>query len=243
MSRKLELFVAAMLAIVLLFSHVVDRRQQLPDFAAIDDVQLRKQAFIDYLQPIVEDINSRRAAERKLLQSMHESLLAGKQLSYLQRRQLKLWAQRYDVDFQPDQMLANIEALLLHLDQIPASMVIAQAAMESAWGTSRFVTGGYNFFGQWCYKKGCGMVPGERQQGASHEVKKFSSTRDALYAYFRNINSHPAYRQLRKLRAQARAAGEVLSGQELVAGLQKYSQRGKAYIDDLRAVIRFNNLE
>jgi len=74
-------------------------------------------------------------------------------------------------------------------------------------------------------------------------VKKFSSTRDALYAYFRNINSHPAYRQLRKLRAQARAAGEVLSGQELVAGLQKYSQRGKAYIDDLRAVIRFNNLE
>jgi len=165
MSRKLELFVAAMLAIVLLFSHVVDRRQQLPDFAAIDDVQLRKQAFIDYLQPIVEDINSRRAAERKLLQSMHESLLAGKQLSYLQRRQLKLWAQRYDVDFQPDQMLANIEALLLHLDQIPASMVIAQAAMESAWGTSRFVTGGYNFFGQWCYKKVAAWCPVKDSRG------------------------------------------------------------------------------
>jgi Bax protein len=174
---------------------------------------------------------------------MLEALRAGQPLRYLQRRQLKFWAQRYQIEFQADDLLASAEVLLLHLDQIPASMVLAQAAMESAWGTSRFVRGGYNFFGQWCYREGCGMVPSERPQGASHEVKTFDDPRQAVYAYFRNINSHPAYKQVRKIRAQARQAGEAPSGLAMIAGLQQYSQRGQAYINELRSVIRFNDLE
>ena len=42
-----------------------------------------------------------------------------------------------------------------------------QAANESAWGTSRFARIGLNFFGQWCYSKGCGMVPKRRNTGAA----------------------------------------------------------------------------
>jgi len=132
---------------------------------------------------------------------------------------------------------------LLHLDQIPESMVLAQAALESAWGTSRFVKGGNNYFGQWCYEAGCGMVPSARQQGANHEVRKFDSARESLHAYFRNINSHRAYRSLRKIRAQKRPAGQPLSGLELLAGLRNYSQRGQDYVDELRKVIRFNKFE
>lgn len=243
MSRKLEISLAAVLAAVLTASLLVDFRQGPPDFSAMENIQLRKQAFFTYLKPVIEEINSRRAAERQRLIAMLEELRDGKQLSYLQRRQLKFWAQRYELEFEADDLLASAEELLLHLDQLPASMVLAQAAMESAWGTSRFVRDGYNFFGQWCFRKGCGMVPNERQQGASHEVKKFDSPRQAMYAYFRNINSHPAYKQVRKIRAQARAAGKPLSGLEMIAGLQHYSQRGQAYISELRSVIRFNDLE
>ena len=243
MSRKLEISLAAVLAGILVLTIIVDFSRRPPDFAAMQDIQARKQAFFDYLRPEIEAVNRQRMEERRQLEHMLDDLISGNELNYLERRRIKFWSQRYDIEFQPDDLKASLEKLLLHLDQIPASMVLAQAAMESAWGTSRFVTEGYNFFGQWCFEKGCGMVPGERSTGARHEVKKFESPRHALYAYFRNINSHPAYNQLREIRARARAAGVELSGLELVAGLQKYSERGQAYIRELRSVIRYNELE
>ena len=87
------------------------------------------------------------------------------------------------------------------------------------------------------------MVPNARAKGATHEVQEFSSTEDALYTYFQNINRHPAYKQVRYIRALARKAGKPLSGLAMVGGLQKYSERGQVYIEQLRSVIRFNNFE
>ena len=85
------------------------------------------------------------------------------------------------------------------------------------------------------------MVPKARPEDAKHEVKEFNSTEDSLYRYFNNINSNPVYQQVREIRTQAREAGKPLSGLDMVAGLENYSQRGQAYIDDLRSVIRSNN--
>ena len=87
------------------------------------------------------------------------------------------------------------------------------------------------------------MVPNERQEGATHEVKEFDSAKASLLSYFKNINSHPAYQQVRQIRAKARKAGKPLSGLEMVAGLEKYSGRGLAYIEELRSVIRYNKFE
>jgi uncharacterized FlgJ-related protein len=58
-----------------------------------------------------------------------------------------------------------------------------------------------------------------------------------------NINTHPAYRKLRAMRANLRAKGKLLTGIELAGTLDKYSERGQAYIDGLRRMIRFNKLE
>ena len=243
MSVKFAIFIVGILVPVTLLSVSMHERNPMPDFSAIGDIQQRKQVFFDYLAPMVKAINSRRAMERQQLKTMHADLLEAVRLSYLQQRQIKFWAQRYDVDFDRQDLTATVEKLLMHLDAIPSSMVLAQAAMESAWGTSRFVAQGYNFFGQWCYQEGCGFVPAERPSGATHEVKKFTSTEHALYAYFRNINSHRAYRKARQIRAQMRQQDKPLSGLDMVAGLRKYSQRGQDYIDELRSVIRYNNLE
>ena len=87
------------------------------------------------------------------------------------------------------------------------------------------------------------MVPKARPEDAKHEVKEFNSTKESLYSYFNNINSNPVYQQVREIRAQAREAGKPLSGLDMVAGLENYSQRGQAYTDDLRSVIRSNNFE
>ena len=69
--------------------------------------------------------------------------------------------------------------LLNRVDVIPPSLALAQGANESAWGTSRFSKEGNNYFGQWCFKLGCGLVPRQRDSGAQHEVAKFDSPRQS----------------------------------------------------------------
>ena len=115
-----------------------------------------------------------------------------------------------------------------------------QAANESAWGTSRFAQQGYNFFGLWCYKKGCGFVPARRNSGANHEVAKFENLSRATYTYMRNINRHDAYRELRHIRASLRRAQLPVTGLALAEGLMNYSERGAAYVNELQNMIRYN---
>lgn len=87
------------------------------------------------------------------------------------------------------------------------------------------------------------MIPAARSEDAKHEVKNFDSPEDSITTYFENINKHAAYKELRELRAQARKEGKPLSGLELVAGLENYSQRGEDYVEELRSVIRSNHFE
>ncbi|MCR6652499.1 MAG: glucosaminidase domain-containing protein [Cellvibrionaceae bacterium] len=121
--------------------------------------------------------------------------------------------------------------------------MLAQAASESAWGTSRFAREGYNYFGQWCFKAGCGIVPKRRLEGAYHEVTRFDSVRESVAAYFHNINTHSAYHGLRLLRQEKTARREPFSGHELAGKLTSYSERGAPYIEELRSIMRSNQLE
>ena len=129
------------------------------------------------------------------------------------------------------------------MDIVPASMVLSQAAMESGWGTSRFARQANNMFGQWCFTRGCGVVPGQRDTSAKHEVAKYDRVDLAVESYYRNINTQPSYKELRGIRQQARHDGKLPTGHELVAGLGKYSARGDDYIEELRSMIRSNELE
>ena len=115
-----------------------------------------------------------------------------------------------------------------------------QAANESAWGTSRFARIGLNFFGQWCYKKGCGMVPRRRNSEAEHEVAAFKSVRAAVSSYFKNINTHNAYKELRTIREDLRAQQKPILATKLTYGLMSYSERGEAYIEELNTMINQN---
>jgi len=128
----------------------------------------------------------------------------------------------------------------MRIDVIPTDLVLVQAANESAWGTSRFARQGYNFFGLWCFRKGCGFVPSRRKADAKHEVAKFPNLTRAVYTYLRNLNRHNAYRELRQIRANLRANNLPITGSDLAEGLVSYSERGHDYVEELQAMIRFN---
>lgn len=138
---------------------------------------------------------------------------------------------------------AALARLQRRVDGIPPSLALAQAAEESGWGTSRFAVQGNALFGQWDFS-GQGLRP--RQQRAElgdYRVASFASPRDSIAAYLHNLNTHPAYAELRRLRAELRAAGQPLDGHHLAAGLSRYSERGEDYVSALRGMIEHNRLQ
>lgn len=132
--------------------------------------------------------------------------------------------------------------LMKRVDTIPPALVLAQAANESAWGTSRFAKQGNNLFGEWTFKPGAGIVPAGRPDGEIYEVRVFNSIYQSIRSYMNNLNTHRAYGQLREIRANLRKAKKPVTGVALSAGLVNYSQRGEEYIKEINAMIRHNDL-
>ncbi len=142
----------------------------------------------------------------------------------------------------PEAWNALMAELRVRVDEVPISLVLAQAANESGWGTSRFTHEGNALFGQWTFG-GSGMLPeAQRASLGDYRVAAFESPLLSVIAYMRNLNTHAAYARLREIRAEARAAGRPLSGYELARGLDRYSERGQEYVDELRSLIELNRL-
>ena len=138
-------------------------------------------------------------------------------------------------DGQPDSLI--LDELLTRLDVVPVSLVLAQAAEESGWGTSRFAAEGNALFGQWSWADGA-IRPQEQREGlGDYGIASFATPLESIVAYTLNLNSHPAYAELRTRRRQMRDNRERISGLELANTLTRYSERGAEYVDTLHAII------
>ena len=136
-----------------------------------------------------------------------------------------------------------LEQALYKLDIVPAGLALGQAAYESGYGTSRFAGEGNALFGQWTFG-GEGLVPEQqREHLGDHRIASYRWPFDSVRAYMINLNSHPAYEGFREIRSQLRANGEPLSSLILADGLTSYSERGQAYVDTLKGIIRVNKLD
>ena len=127
------------------------------------------------------------------------------------------------------------------VDELPVSLVVAQAAIESGWGTSRFAREGNSLFGQWTYIKGAGITPKQRTNGKTHQVRAFASIRDSVRAYMQNINDHNAYRELRHSRAEMRGANQPLLAKKLANHLHRYSAKGTQYVSIVKKLLNSNS--
>ncbi|WP_101757522.1 glucosaminidase domain-containing protein [Oceanicoccus sp. KOV_DT_Chl] len=212
---------------------------ELPDFAVYQSVKEKKTAFFNFVLQFVREENRRIAKLREALLRLQQN---SEQLTQKERIWLKSLAEYYRVKVEAKAMTRVIAELTLRVDQIPPSLALAQAANESAWGTSRFAIEGNNLFGQWCFSKGCGLIPDGRISGAMHEVASFDSPKQSVESYIRNINAGRAYKDLRSIRAQLRQEQQPISGYELAAGLMSYSERGEDYIKEVRRMMRINKL-
>jgi Bax protein len=210
-----------------------------PDFKLIPAGAERKKAFFDYFYPLVRKRNVELANTRQQILQMQKNKnnLSENDIAKLNQLAVQSKMASFSADSAKDW-----RTLLRRVDTVPPSLALAQAANESAWGTSRFALKGSNFFGQWCFKPGCGIVPASRAQNLKHEVAKFPSAEASVRSYIRNLNTNSSYANLRQIRENLRNQKKNITGHDLAPGLTKYSERGEEYISELRSMIKFNKL-
>ncbi|WP_298440125.1 glucosaminidase domain-containing protein [uncultured Ferrimonas sp.] len=214
-------------------------RSDAPDFAAMVDVAAKKDQFFSYLRPKVEQQNAQIAEKREFLLQLQRKLQQKRSLSNADRDELTELATQYKVQLRSIDAAA-LTLLLARVDVVPVDMVLVQAANESGWGSSRFAIEGNNYFGQWCFSQGCGLVPNARSSGLNHEVARFTDTDASIASYLHNLNTNAAYKELREVRNWLRQADQPVTAADLIPSLTAYSERKNEYVDELLQMLKHN---
>jgi Bax protein len=212
---------------------------KLPDFSSILDVATLKRTFYAYLHPMVVSENHHIQAQRLQLKTLI-GLQQEHTLSASQHAWLVELATEYRLGLDDNLDAQQLDRLLQRVDIVPPALALAQAAIESGWGRSRFARLGNNIYGEWCFKPGCGIVPKDRMAGAVHEISDFDSPAGSIRSYMRNLNTHNAYSGWRDLRLSQRISGTPLSAHTLATGLTAYSELREEYVTRVQTVIRQN---
>jgi len=130
----------------------------------------------------------------------------------------------------------NNKELLSRMKTHPVSIVLAQAAIESAWGESRFFKQGNNIFGMWSYNKNEPRMRARKtRNGKVIYLKKYKTLSDAIDDYFVTIG-RGAYKSFRKHRDITK------DPLQLVQYLVNYCELKKKYTKKLRRFIIKNRL-
>jgi len=197
-------------------------------------VQTKKTIFFRLMTPLSLIANENILRERQTVTS-----------ASLDNNELLIIAVKYRVikDLKTPLTESLRKQLLNRVDIVPVSLALAQSAEESGWGTSRFAAEGNAFFGQWDFS-GKGMKPKQQREAlGNYGVARFDSPLESVEAYMLNINTNAAYTKLRSLRVKMHSDDNQITGYQLTTTLDKYSERGEAYVQGLQHLIRYNKLE
>ncbi len=219
--------------------------ERLPrELTSIQDIDMKKELFISSLLPPILKVNEYIEYERsKLLEIISALEVSGKltnsDLYWLTRK-----LARYRMDaLTEDNLLTSIDELERRMNIIPPSLALTQAAIETGWGTSRFAQQANALYGQWTWDDNTGMIPLEREAGATHSIKRFNNLISAVEGYALNLNTHPAYEDFRTERSKFATSTDIVINDDMLFTLLYYSERGFEYIDNLNSIMRANSLK
>jgi len=131
----------------------------------------------------------------------------------------------------------NTTMLLKKMVMPPNSLIIAQAAIESGWGTSKFFVKGNNVFGMWAYNPRFDSLKASGTQHGRHvHVRKYKTIQQSIYSYLLTLASNPLYKNYRQML-------QITDNPYSLANkLLKYSQLREVYIKRLKRILRTNDL-
>jgi len=215
---------------------------QLPnDLDKYDSVR-KKKLFISILLPIALKGNEIVLQERKSMKVAFAENNIEKIEYFSKRYKIKKLKKINFQNISSLQLIEIKEELFKKINQIPISMILAQAAIESGWGSSRFAKEGNALFGEWTWKNNSGLKPRGNLK-AKFSVKSFVNISASVNSYILNLNSHPAYKRMRNYRLLIIKTGKSVSGTETANYLDKYAEIGFEYVIKVTNMIKINKFD
>ena len=208
----------------------------------LDFLSQSKKDFVKTLLPLISYQNQNILLERSKLEELRASLIDHNTLPNTDLKFLNKISQKYRIKTADKHKYDLVNELLNRVDIIPNSIVLAQAANESGWGSSRFAREFNALFGEYTYNYSDGVVPLLREEGEKHLVKTFTSVDKSVQSYFNNLNSHYAYEDFREVREMMREKNNFSNIKLLVEELDSYAADIN-YITTINAIIDANKLD
>jgi Bax protein len=233
--------ISIVLLLVLCITSLFAVTKTLPDFKQYKSISERKTAFFSFIKPIIVEENKLIAQDRDFMLSFKYKFENKMDISPKDVKRFKAISKRYKVNSEKLADESFWASVNKRIDIIPVELAVIQAAIESGWGTSGFAIQGNNLFGVWTFQKGTGIVPKERAEGATHEVRVYKSINASIASYMLNLNTNRAYKKLRELRWQLRENSKALDASVICEGLVNYSQLKGEYVTMLKKMIRNNS--
>jgi Bax protein len=131
------------------------------------------------------------------------------------------------------------DSLLMALKPIPISITLAQAIVESAWGTSRFYKEANNAFGAWSFDRSePRIVAKKKREGKGVWLRKYNNLEESIWDHYNILARGAAYARFRTILWEQKP----VNLKALVYSLNKYSEKGEKYGILLWNIINYNNL-
>lgn len=219
--------------------HKVDKYSKIPNFINYKTPAKRIQYFYTFLTPIVNNENSKILCDRRkltrIMAQTESKKLRENDINWLKQKAAYYKLRSFSYNNEQD-----LKKLKGRIDIIPVEIVLSQAAIESAYGTSGFARRANNLFGMRTYSKTNGLIPQNIPQNSGIYVAKYESVNQSVQSYCRNLNTHKAYANFRKKRSELRAGNSPLDPFQLVTNLIAYSEEGPRYINKITRVMEKN---
>ena len=185
----------------------------------------RKDVFVKLLLPSIEVVQQEVLNNREIV----KKLKVKKELTESEKIYAEKLFKKYKTEY------GNWNELESKMIVYPASLILTQGAIESAWGTSRFFREANNAFGVWSTNPNEPRIAKGSRGDFTPHLKKYDTLKDTVEDITLIISRSSAYTGARKM------IWEGKSPYEIAGGLTKYSEEGKEYVKKVRSTLKYNN--
>ncbi|HHG74805.1 MAG TPA: mannosyl-glycoprotein endo-beta-N-acetylglucosamidase [Persephonella sp.] len=190
-------------------------------------VEVKKKKFIDMVLPSILIVNFELKQYREFVKYIKKKLENNQEILPQEEELIGRLLEKYKAD--------GLNELLTKLNTNPVSIVLAQAAIESGWGSSRFFVQANNLFGVWTFnKKHASKIKAKK---SDVYLKAYPDILKSVEDYYHSINLSWAYRKFRLVRLQTNDPFLLTNH------LEKYSILRHVYVQRLKSIIKANGLE
>lgn len=207
------------------------------------EVVQKKRIFFRVLAPLILKSNESILKDRMKLERIRSTYHEKNTIPEKDQNWIVRLAEVYRVNNSENGISEKmLDELWEKVDMIPPSLALSQGAEESGWGTSRFAATGNAIYGQWTWGENAIKPEQQRKELGNYGIAAFETMQESVSGYMLNLNTHPAYADLRKKRAELRRSGEKITGSVLAEQLTRYSERGEEYVKTLKSLMEYNRL-